>query len=71
VPHPDAVTVELQKLKPKQPPQITIPKEEVKEWLAQLHELDVVPQDGNGNLREGLRQTMQALIERLEDGEAS
>jgi hypothetical protein len=71
VPHPDAVTVELQKLKRKQPPRITLPKAEVKAWLDQLHELGVVPEDGNGNVREGLRLTMQALIERLEDGEAS
>lgn len=65
VPHKDSIPLNLSKVRRRQVGRITLPKDEVSEWLVQLGELGVVPKNGNGHnngsLREDLRQTMEAL----------
>jgi hypothetical protein len=65
VPHKDAIPRNLSKVRRRQVGRITLPKDEVSEWLVQLGELGVVSKNGNGHgngsLREDLRQTMEAL----------
>ena len=67
VPSMPVVEVDLESMKRRQPPRITLPKSEVRTWLSQIHDLGIAPGNGHGNVRDDLRQTMQVLIATLRE----